>query len=119
VAERTSVLLIALCVALLGACEPERGVMPMRVVKLYVSHRTVPCMGVAPMTCMEVRHSVDAEWGVWYDAIDGFVPEVGYAYALEVEVYDLPGPHPADGSSRAYKLRRLIARWQPELANYR
>lgn len=101
---------------LLAGCAPERGVMPRLVETVFVSHLTVPCMGVGPMTCLQVRRDPNAEWTLFYGGIEGFSPEPGYAYAIEVEIIRRSSPIPADASDRRYRLRRIIWRALPEVA---
>ena len=103
-------------VVLLAGCAPERGVMPRLVETVFVSHLTVPCMGVGPMTCLQVRRDPNAEWTLFYGGIEGFSPEPGYAYAIEVEIIRRSSPIPADASDRRYRLRRIIWRALPEVA---
>ena len=43
--------------------------------QLYVAADTVPCTGVAPMECLQIRENKDDPWELHYDAIEGFEPE--------------------------------------------
>ena len=70
---------------------------------LLVNSALVDCMGVAPMTCMQVRHSVQGQWELFYSQIEGFNFEPGYRYRLKVKVTELENV-PADASSLRYTL---------------
>jgi len=72
------------------------------------AHR-VPCTGEARTRCLRVRVPPDTTWRTWYDPIEGFTFEDGFRWRLEVERRDVPRP-PADGSSVAYWLVRVVAR---------
>lgn len=62
---------------------------------------------------MSVRELVGGDaWGNWqpfYDSIDGFVHEPGFMYDLLVAKRTIRNP-PADGSSIAYRLIRILSR---------
>ncbi|CAI1641715.1 Uncharacterised protein [Serratia liquefaciens] len=70
---------------------------------LLVNSALVDCMGVAPMKCMQVRHSVQGQWEMFYSQIEGFTFEPGYRYRLKVKVTELENV-PADASSLRYTL---------------
>lgn len=74
---------------------------------LYVDSMTVECVGVAVQQCLRVKRAPEAEWELFYDAIEGFDYEPGFTYVLEVEVREVEDP-PADGSSLAYRLVRVV-----------
>jgi hypothetical protein len=74
---------------------------------LYVAPYTRTCQGMYEMQCMLVRESRDGEWLNFYDHIQGFTYEPGYAYVLLVGWREVPNP-PADGSSREYWLIQTI-----------
>ena len=78
-------------------------------VTLEVDAHRVACTGVARMQCMRVRVLPDTSWRLFYDRIEGFTYEEGYRWRLEVERRRVPNP-PADGSSLAYRLVRVIAK---------
>jgi hypothetical protein len=56
---------------------------------------------------MLVRESEDAEWGLFYDGIEGFTYREGVAYVLDVEIREIKDP-PADASSQEYRLLRIV-----------
>ena len=97
--------LLAALVLALGACgtlDPDDAVET-----LVVGSETVECVGVAVQQCLRVKRAPEAEWELFYDGIEGFDFEPGFTYVLEVEVREVPDP-PADGSSRAYRLVRVV-----------
>jgi hypothetical protein len=79
------------------------------VLVLEVAATRVPCVGVAPMQCLQVRTSADAPWQPFYDAIEGFAWEPGYRYTLRVARRAVLDP-PADGSSVAFRLLEILAK---------
>ena len=71
----------------------------------------VPCVGVAPMSCLQVRRGAEAtgDWQNFYAAIEGFDYEPGYLYHLLVRDIPLPLEEvPADASSIRFELVRVI-----------
>jgi heat shock protein HslJ len=70
---------------------------------IYVNGRTVPCTGVAPQQCWQVKESKSDDWKLLYHGIKGFNYEQGYVYKLRVREEIIPNP-PADGSSREWVL---------------
>lgn len=71
----------------------------------------VPCVGMAPMSCLQVRRGDDAagEWQSFYAPIRGFDYEPGYLYRLRIRETTLPpGQVPADASSIRYDLVEVI-----------
>jgi len=80
-----------------------------RATTLYVAPAKVACTGMYPTQCLQVRESATAPWQYFYDSIEGFSWEPGYTYTLAVAIREIPNP-PADGSSRAYRLLRVVAK---------
>ncbi len=76
---------------------------------IFVAAETAPCTGVAPMDCLQIRESRDAEWQLFYDQIEGFVYEPGFEYELQVREEAIENP-PADGSSRKLILIAVVNR---------
>jgi heat shock protein HslJ len=70
---------------------------------IYVNGRTVPCTGVAPQQCWQVKESKSDDWKLLYHGIKGFNYEQGYLYKLQVREEIIANP-PADGSSREWVL---------------
>ncbi len=67
-----------LLVLLLAACAPvqpevDSGALPAGETKtLFINSERVPCVGVSPMMCLQVRESEQADWQFFYSGIDGF-----------------------------------------------
>ena len=76
---------------------------------VYVAPFTRECVGMYVMQCMLVRTSPQEEWSNFYDEIQGFAYEPGFAYTLVVGSREIADP-PADGSSREYWLIELVAK---------
>ncbi len=74
-----------------------------------VAPTRVACRGLVPMQCLQVRIPPDTSWLRFYDPIEGFEYQEGYWWTLDVERRPVPHP-PADGSSFAYRLVRVISR---------
>ena len=75
--------------------------------RLHVDARTQACVGAAVQQCLRVRSTPDGEWTLFYGTIEGFDYEPGFVYVLDVEVRRVANP-PADGSSLAYRLVRVV-----------
>ena len=78
---------------------------------LFVHPHLVDCEGVVPQQCMQVREATQSPWEFFFDVIEGFEHEVGYAYILRVRVSNIPNP-PADGSSLRYELLEVLDQTQ-------
>ncbi len=75
---------------------------------LEVAPNTVPCVGEMADQCIRVRSPGEEEWKSFYDPIEGFERTEGIGYTIEVARRKVPNP-PADGSSYAYRLVRIIS----------
>ncbi len=74
-------------------------------VTYWINSSKVPCEGVAPMECLEVRQSESADWQLFYSEIEGFDYQPGYLYRIKVrEEKRDPEDVPADASSIRYIL---------------
>jgi hypothetical protein len=98
----------ALLYAVMSSCSSITGTNE-RVFTLEVAEQQVPCVGVAPQQCLQVRERSDAPWTLFYDGIEGFTYEPGFRYLLRVSVRQVPNP-PADGSSLAYRLVDVLTK---------
>lgn len=78
--------------------------------KMFVRENKVPCQGVGPMECLQVRYDNDKEWQLFYSHIEGFNFEKGNRYELMVTRTKRPEPIPADASSYLYKLEKIISK---------
>ena len=65
---------------------------------LQVAASRVECTGVSKQTCLQVRETSSAPWGLLYDAIIGFDYEPGFLYEIRVKEEPVANP-PADASS--------------------
>lgn len=76
-----------------------------------VNSYRVPCVGVAPMSCLQIRRDGQPEgtWQNFYSEIRGFDYRPGYLYRLRVRATELPPESlPADASSIQYDLVEVI-----------
>ena len=97
---------------LLGACGD--GVGPdEHIIALEVAATRVPCVGMVPQECLQVRRHADAAWELFYEPIAGFTHEAGFRYRLLIAEREVPNP-PADGSSKAYRLLAVLAKVRVE-----
>jgi len=76
---------------------------------LYVAPEKVTCFGPFERTCLQVRESPDDPWQLFYDSIEGFDWEAGFSYRIRVAWSEV-SPVPADGSSRRYRLVRVLSK---------
>ena len=76
---------------------------------LQVAPARVACVGVGPMTCLQVRESADAPWTRMYSDIAGFDYQPGYLYEIRIREDAVPNP-PADGSSVRRTLVAVLGR---------
>jgi hypothetical protein len=77
----------------------------------HVNSYRVGCVGVAPMSCLQVKRGDPAtgEWQNFYTQINGFDYRPGYRYRLLVRETRLPPEQvPADASSIRYELVEVI-----------
>ena len=74
---------------------------------IYVKESKVPCTGVAPMECLQIKKENGAGWSNLYTPIQGFKYTPGYRYKLKVRVTKIKNP-PADGSSLKYTLIKVL-----------
>ena len=59
---------------------------------IYVNAQTVPCTGVAPMQCLEVRDDPGQPWQLFYGNIVGFDFQPGMMYRLRIVESINPNP---------------------------
>ena len=76
---------------------------------MMVNSNRVPCVGVAPQECLEVKYlsgeRKSEDWENFYSDIEGFEYVPGNIYTIEVELIHLdPSTIPAGASSIDYKL---------------
>ncbi len=77
----------------------------MDTVTYWINSYRVPCMGVAPMNCLQIRKETSRQWHNFHSSIIGFDYEPGYLYRVRVLEERLdPSQVPADTSSIRYTL---------------
>ncbi len=106
----------------LTACQAEQTPPPVVETPQVENEKTVyvapfwqPCDGVAPMLCLQVKDTPDGDWTYFYDSIEGFSYEPGFAYELTVRMEDVENP-PADASSIQWILVEEVAKSPVEMA---
>jgi len=84
----------------------------------WVNSLKVPCMGVSPTQCLQVYKGeilYTTEWSLFHAPIEGFEFEAGYVYKLLVLEEELDESDvPADASSIAYSLVKILSREKDE-----
>jgi heat shock protein HslJ len=81
----------------------------------WVNSSKFPCMGVGPMSCLQVQENDSIEEGKWeffYSEIEGFEYQPGNIYRLRVKVKKVQEPIPADASSLRYELLEVMEKYQ-------
>ena len=81
---------------------------PSETLVLEVAETRVSCWGEGPLQCYVVRFGNSGESVAFYDEIRGFEHTPGIRYRLLVERTEVENP-PADGSSYAYRLERILS----------
>ncbi len=74
---------------------------------IWVAHRRVDCIGVAPQKCYLIKSTQYEDWKFWYSDIEGFDFEEGYAYELLVREVRDENP-PADAPSVKLELVEVL-----------
>lgn len=78
--------------------------------KMSIKESKVPCQGVAPMECLQVKYDNQKDWQLFYDHIEGFNFEKGNRYEISIIRTKRTGNIPADASSYEYKLKSIISK---------
>jgi heat shock protein HslJ len=76
---------------------------------LVIADRMADCTGVAPMKCLQIKLPQDEKWTLFYGVIENFQYIAGYTYVVRVAVDTVKNP-PADGSSKKYRLKKILSR---------
>lgn len=77
----------------------------------YINSLKKDCVGVAPMSCLQIKKSEDSNWENFYEKISGFNYVPGYMYKIEVEVEETEKENtPADKSIYSYKLKKVMSK---------
>jgi hypothetical protein len=74
---------------------------------LYIGPEQKDCVGVGPQKCLMVKYSPDGEYEFFYDQIQGFTFEPGYAYELRVRRDTVANP-PSDASRYTWTLIEIV-----------
>lgn len=113
---RALLLVPFLVLFLVSACAPVRTasrdttpVTDVEVLTMDIAPGTVPCQGEALQRCLRVRLGSDTAWTLFYDRIEGFTPEAGTGYRIQVERRTVEHPK-ADASRFSYRLVRILSR---------
>ncbi len=92
------------------ASPPEAPAAPSaETLTLFVGPNRMPCTGVAPRMCYQVKDSPEAEYKLFYDEIAGFEFEAGYMYELLVQREKRENV-PADASAFTYTLVEMVSK---------
>ena len=81
---------------------------------LYVAPFWQPCIGEAPMLCMQVKETAEGGWTYFYDRIEGFAFEPGFSYELLVKKEEVKNP-PADASNIKWILVEEVSKSPVEM----
>ena len=101
---RTGIFLAGLLAALAVFSATTRD-LKIDTVTYWINSYRVPCTGVAPMNCLQIRNESSKQWQNFYSSIKGFDYQPGYLYRVLVREEQLdPSQVPADASSIRYTL---------------
>ena len=92
---------------LLAGCGAEPGE-PAQVATFEVSPRKVPCYGMRPWLCLEVKDAGASQYVRLHEGIQGFQFRWGVTQTLKVRVEDVPNP-PEDSPSHKLILEETLA----------
>lgn len=76
---------------------------------MFIAPQLQECQGFVLQQCMLVKERPEDDWEFFFEGIEGFTFEPGYDYELVVSWRELENP-PQDGSSRRYRLIRLVSK---------
>lgn len=101
---------IGVLLIILGICAASGGLTNEAVEKIwYVGPEKVPCTGVAPQTCLQVKENISENYSLFYDNIEGFCYSPGYEYVIRVMEESVENP-PADASSKKWTLVEVMSK---------
>lgn len=75
----------------------------------YVGPERMPCTGVAPQMCLQVKENISENYSLFYDNIEGFCYSPGYEYVIRVMEESVENP-PADASSKKWTLVEVVSK---------
>lgn len=102
-------LVLALSAAGVIGCASSPADAEEEILVLEIAADRVQCVGEAVGMCIQVRSPGESDWRIFHSPIEGFEHEDGVQYRVEVARREIRDP-PADGSSFAYRLVRVISR---------
>lgn len=82
---------------------------------LFVGPNLMPCTGLVPRLCLQVKTNAEDAYSLFYDTIEGFEFEQGFEYELLVNKQTVPNP-PADASSFRWTLVEEVSKTPVEPA---
>ena len=88
-----------------AACDPVLS--ERRVQDVVVGPQLLPCHGVGPQLCMQVRPYASPVWEYFDGEIEGFAFEPGFEYVIRIERTVRKNPAP-DGSIYRFRLIDVI-----------
>ena len=101
---------IGVLLIILGICAASDGLANDATEKtLYVGPERMPCTGVAPQMCLQVKENISENYSLFYDNIEGFCYSPGYEYVIRVMEESVENP-PADASSKKWTLVEVISK---------
>lgn len=99
-----------------AACASPTEVEFERILTLEVAASKATCQQwFGPAPCIQVRGDASAAWAPLHEGIEGFTHEDGFGYELQVVEFRRRNP-PADGSSREFRLVRIVRRTAGEVS---
>ena len=104
-----SKILAVILLAVVNTCENNNMSDQDSIKILYVDAKLEDCEGIAPQKCLRIKEDIDAEWSLFYDAIEGFDYQEGYVYQIEVRITPVENPL-ADASSLQYTLIEVVSK---------
>lgn len=94
--------------SVVGCKTSDRSIKTPEILFWEVASLKVPCEGVSPQQCLQIRKQGETDWTLFYDSIDGFLYMEGYEYTLKIEA--IPVLDPAiDASSISYRLITIVS----------
>lgn len=82
-----------------------------------IAPHTSECMGVAPMTCMQVKMDAEESWQNQFNHISNFAYEAGFTYEIRVLIAELTDV-PADASTQFVQLVEIMRKDPLTLTNH-
>lgn len=74
---------------------------------MYISGKTVSCNNVIEKQCLQIKYSLEDDYTIFHDNIEGFQHDNGTDFTLKVKRTQVENP-PADGSKYKYSLIEIL-----------